>query len=68
MNNAQSYPATVPQMLAELQDNYGYSTNDALQSAEFLAGKTLQPWHKVTQQFRNEVYDMLKNNNAPTYL
>ena len=67
MNNAQSYPATVPQMLADLRYNHRYDTNDALECAEFLAGKRLQPWHKVTQQFRNSVYDMLKNNNFPTY-
>ena len=68
MEQTQSYPAKIALMLADLQNTYGFDTNDILQAAEFIAGETLNPSYIATHIFRNKVYELLISNNIPKIL
>ena len=68
MEQTQSYPAKIALMLADLQNSYGFDTNDILQAAELIAGKTLNPSYIATHTFRNKVYELLISNNIPKIL
>lgn len=59
------YPTTTPHMLADIQNEHGFDSNDILQAAEFLAGKRLTPWSTCTQTLRNATVEMLWSNDAP---
>ncbi len=60
----QTYPTTVRAYIREMRA-IGYSFNNALQSLEFIKGKSMLMPDTVTQIARNKALELMEANSCP---